>query len=166
MDGMNRSMTKQSIELENASFKGTGGVSSENRCSGFCPAFFDTKTQTAYLSRFADGSPAPCHVLDGLPAEVVLARGTQGQVTVVKNSIVSGFLFGDRFYTREDAARKISELTWEASRQPSPRTRTLRQLKFASDAAKPGSKRAFIGTRTPGLQAMQAFHSNRPLTGC
>lgn len=47
MDGMNHSMTKQSIELENASFKGAGGVSAGNRCYGFCPAFFDTQTQAA-----------------------------------------------------------------------------------------------------------------------
>src|ERR1700682_2778851 len=52
--------------LETARFRGTGGVSENNRSLGFQPAFIDRETQTVQLSRFPDGRLAPCHLLDGL----------------------------------------------------------------------------------------------------
>lgn len=116
---MGHALTKTSIALENASYRGTGGVSENNRCEGFQPAFIDHETCTVYVSRFPDGRPAPCHLLDGLPAEVVLARGEQGRVTRVKGSVVSGFVHDDHFYTRDEAAALlVSAAEIDLSRSP------------------------------------------------
>ena len=101
--------TAGSLELETRSYGGTGGVSAENRCYGFRPGFVDRNTGAVYLSRFANGCPAPFHVLDGLPDEVILARDEHGRVAVVKASIESGFIFADRFYTRDEAADRVAE---------------------------------------------------------
>src|SRR3984893_4676569 len=101
---MGHTLTDQLLELETAKFRGTGGVSDNNRCLGFQPAFIDRETGTVYLSRFPDGRLAPCHLLDGLPAELVRARDEQGRVTRVKSSVESGFVHDGRFYTRDEAA--------------------------------------------------------------
>jgi hypothetical protein len=107
---MNMAMSEQVLQRENVEFHGTGGRSQENRSLGFRPAFLDADTTTIYPSRFADGSPAPFHLLDGLPPEVVLTRTPKGRVATVKSSIVSGFTLDGAFYTRDAAARKASEL--------------------------------------------------------
>jgi len=88
----------------NARYRGSYGVSENNRSAGFQPAFIDRDTGTVHLSRVPDGRLAPCHLLDGLPSELVLARNEQGRVTRVKASVVSGFLRNQRFYTRDEAA--------------------------------------------------------------
>jgi hypothetical protein len=92
------------LRRSSAHFRGTGGVSEENRGLGFRPAFRDAETGIVYRSCFADGRPAPCHLLDGLPPEVTVGRDGRGRVTAVKGSLVSGFLRRSRFYTREQAA--------------------------------------------------------------
>ena len=94
-------LSVQTLALENARFRGTGGVS-ENRPLGFWPAFMDTDTQSVYPSRFADGRLAPFHILDGLPDEVLLPRNSAGRK--IKSSVISGFLREGRFYTRSEAA--------------------------------------------------------------
>jgi hypothetical protein len=96
------------LRLENSACKGTGGVSQNNRASGFCPAYRNIRTGQTVVSRFSDGRPAPVHVLDGLPKEWVVARDARGHVRRVLATIVSGFLRHGRFYTREDAARVLS----------------------------------------------------------
>jgi hypothetical protein len=100
-------MTKISLALETANYRGTGGVSENNRGLSFQPAFVDRETGTVHLSRFPDGRLAPCHLLDGLPAEVVLARNEQGRVIRVRASVVSGFVHEARFYTRQEAAAML-----------------------------------------------------------
>jgi hypothetical protein len=97
-------LTEAVLARENVHFHGTGGRSQENREHGFVPAFMDLQTRTVYLSRFADGRPAPIHVLDGLPDEVVLSRHLSGRVASVKTSIVSGFMLEGRFFSRDEAA--------------------------------------------------------------
>ena len=104
---MELTLTKTLLALETAQYRGTGGVSENNRGLGFQPAFSDRETGTVYLSRFADGRLAPCHLLDGLPADVVLARTEQGRVMRVKASVVSGFVHEARFYTRDEAAAML-----------------------------------------------------------
>lgn len=104
---MLQAMTKEVLTRENQVFMGTGGRSEENRSLGFRPAFIDTQTQVVYPSRFSDGRPAPFHLLDGLPDEVIVARHMSGRVASVKASVVSGFLCDGRFFTREEAAREL-----------------------------------------------------------
>jgi len=96
-------MTQQRLALENARYRGTGGVS-EGCSPGFSPAFRDTQTGVVCLSRFADGRPAPFHVLDGLPNELVIARDRHRGGVRAKPSVVSGFVRDGRFYTRDEAA--------------------------------------------------------------
>ncbi len=100
-------VTPRSLEAQNRRLWGRGGRSQENRALGFRPAFRDGETGCVYLSRFADGRPAPMHVLDGLPPHLVLRRGGDGRVRSVKGSIVCGFVLAGRFYTREEAANVV-----------------------------------------------------------
>ena len=104
---MRLTLTPISLALETAHYRGTGGVSENNRSQRFQPAFIDRDTETVHLSRFPDGRPAPCHLLDGLPDELVRARNEQGRVMRVKSSVVSGFVRDERFYTRDEAAAML-----------------------------------------------------------
>src|SRR5215831_19265356 len=107
---MTELMSEQRLQQENVVFHSTGGRSHENRSHGFRPAFFDTETGTIYPSCFANGTPAPFHMIDGLPTEVVVERDALGHPSTVKRSIVSGFMRNDRFYSREQAAEAVSQL--------------------------------------------------------
>jgi|SRR5690606_31381299 len=97
------------LQMETAAHRGTGGVSAENRGLGFRPAFHDTGTGATYLSTFADGRPAPFHILDGLPESLVLARDRRGRISRVLGTVVAGFLRDGVFYTRAEAAALVSE---------------------------------------------------------
>ncbi|APV51559.1 hypothetical protein BWI17_18800 [Betaproteobacteria bacterium GR16-43] len=97
-------LNEETLQSENARHAGTGGRSQENRQCGFRPAFLDALTNVIYPCRFADGRPAPIHVLDGLPDEVVERRSETGRILAARGSLVSGFVLGNRFFTREDAA--------------------------------------------------------------
>ncbi len=107
---MGQAVSAQTLQRENVRHHGTGGVSQGNGSFGFRPAFFDGETAAVYLSRFADGQPAPFHLLDGLPDEVVVSRNPTGRVAAVKQTLVSGFVLDGCFYTREQAACKVAEL--------------------------------------------------------
>ncbi len=93
------------LRLENQAYRNSGGVSCNNRDSGFRPAYRNIRTGQTVLSRFANGDPAPVHVLDGVPNEWVVARDRQGGVSRLLPTVVSGFLRNGHFYTREAAAR-------------------------------------------------------------
>lgn len=97
-------LTAERLAAENERHRGTPGISSEGRALGFRPAFLDRATRVVYPSRYADGRHAPFHVLDGLPAPLVVFRQRDGRVVGVKSSVISGFLRGGRFYTRAQAA--------------------------------------------------------------
>src|SRR5947209_5681419 len=116
---MGHILTNASLEVETAYYRGTDGVSENNRGLGFQSAFIDRETCTIYLSRFADGRLAPFHLLDGLPAELVLARDEEGHVTRVKASVVSGFMRNERFYTRYEAAAMLAPASDERELRPS-----------------------------------------------
>jgi hypothetical protein len=107
---MGRAITENELQLENLAFAETGGVSANNRSSGFRPAFQDTQTQAVYLSCFRDGRPAPFHLIDGLPDDVVLARSPSGRVEALKPGVISGFVLDGEFYTRDESARRVAEL--------------------------------------------------------
>lgn len=102
---MTDALCQSRLERENASYAGTSGVS-EIACSKrFVPAFKDDDTGRVEVSRFADGKDAPVHVLEGLPAEWATEVDANGHPSELKTSIISGFLRGDEFFTREEAAK-------------------------------------------------------------
>jgi hypothetical protein len=101
---MARMLTPEMLEADNQLFAGTGGISQENRHCGFIPGFLDRETGAVYCSCWADGRPAPFHALDGLPDHLILERDCGGHITVVKSSVVAGFIRQGYFYTREQAA--------------------------------------------------------------
>ena len=105
---MNRSLTRASLRKENRAFAGTGGVSGGNRTAGFIPAFCDTATGRVEPSRLADGTPAPMHLLCGLPREWMVTSGEGNGMIAVKATVVAGFLHAGAFYTREQAAQAVA----------------------------------------------------------
>jgi hypothetical protein len=106
---MKRLVNARLLKQENIVHAATAGRSQGNCGFGFHPAFLDTGTFSIYLSRFADGRPAPFHLLDGLPDEVVLVRSPSGRVLAAKHTLVSGFERNGFFYTRTAAARAAAE---------------------------------------------------------
>lgn len=102
-------LSAELLAHENQVHAGTGGRSGENCGLGFRPAFLDFETQTIYPSRFANGLPAPFHVLDGLPDEVVADRASCGRVVAAKATLISGFVRNGFFYTRTAAARAAAQ---------------------------------------------------------
>jgi hypothetical protein len=74
---------------------------------GYQPAFFDTETGCMELSCFADGKPAPMHLLDGLPEAWIVERDACGRVVAVKHTVVAGFARDGIFYTRAQAAADV-----------------------------------------------------------
>lgn len=104
---MSSMMTGEKIRSENRKFQSTGGISQNNRSAGFRPAFCDVNTGRAELSRFSNGMPAPFHMLCGIPEEWVISRTSDGEVSVVKPSVIAGFLREGRFYTRQQAADAV-----------------------------------------------------------
>ncbi len=97
-------LSSQLLKKQNNLFYGTGGVSRNNRQVGFLPGYMDQHSGLTMVSCFADGRPAPVHVLDGLPDGWVTERDACGRVVKVRAGVVAGFLRNDRFYTREQAA--------------------------------------------------------------
>ena len=97
-------LSNQSIEAENRRFEGTTGVSDVAAALQLIPAFQDARNGRVEIARFANGLPAPMHLIDGLPDEWTLTRDEQGNPASLKCEIICGFLRGDRFYTREEAA--------------------------------------------------------------
>jgi len=47
------------------------------------------------------------HILDGLPAKLVVERLPSGHVATVKGSIEAGFVKDGNFITREEAAAAV-----------------------------------------------------------
>jgi hypothetical protein len=77
--------------------------------AGFEPAFLDTGTMAIYRSRHPDGCPAPYHLLDGLPEEVVWSRAHDGRVTVAKPTLIRGYVRNGFFYTLPAACRALRD---------------------------------------------------------
>lgn len=99
-------LSQRCLEEENRSFKNSHGISQNNRQAGFVPAFQDSVTGTCVISRFADGSAAPIHILDGLPLAWITHYDVEGHVTGIRKGIIAGFIRGRRFYTRKEAAHR------------------------------------------------------------
>jgi hypothetical protein len=82
---------------------------------GFQPAFLDFLTQTIHPSVFADGTPAPFHILEGLPAEVVVDRARSGRVVSTKATLLAGYERNGYFFTAPTVARAIVE--WDCRQE-------------------------------------------------
>jgi hypothetical protein len=97
------------LREQNSAFTGSAGVSGANRHAGFVPGYRNCLTGETRISCFADGTPAPVHVLEGLPREWVDQRDEQGRVIRTVAGIVAGFLRQGRFYTRAQAAGLLAD---------------------------------------------------------
>lgn len=104
---MHRLFTEENLHRENQAFSGTAGVSSENRCSGFRPAFCDPETGRVEISRQLDGQPALIHCIEGLPESWVVERDATSKPIAIKHTIIAGFIRDDCFYTRSQAAEEV-----------------------------------------------------------
>lgn len=101
-------LTELSLRDENVLFERTRGISANNRGLGFAPGYRNCATGEQVPSRFADGSRAPIHILEGLPEAWIAERGADGKPLRTCPGIVAGFLRDDRFYTREEAAQAVA----------------------------------------------------------
>ena len=104
MNGTGISMNSEILRQENKRYENTCAISQNSGTLGFRPAFKDEGTGYIHISCFADGRPAPIHLLDGLPEQLVEERDPSGHVVRAKATIVSGFELQGRFYSREEAA--------------------------------------------------------------
>lgn len=100
-------MNADRLIKDNVAHVGSGGVSEHNQDNGFRAAFRNLESGRVVLARFKNGTPAPMHLLDGLPDAWVLERDAAGRVVTVKPSVIAGFLRQGRFYTREQAAAAV-----------------------------------------------------------
>lgn len=107
---MKQMLTSDDVVQQSLVYRGTGGVSAENRAYGFHPAFLDREDGYIHLSCHADGSPADAHQFDGVPQEWIAARDHEGRPSAVKASVVAGFVRDGYFFTREQVAQLIQ---WE-----------------------------------------------------
>ncbi len=98
-------LSRQLLKRQNLEFAGSTGISQNNRESGFAPAFMDSLSGRTEISRFADGRPAPLHLLDCLPEEWVASRDVNGHVLKLRAGIIAGFLRNGHFFTRDEAVR-------------------------------------------------------------
>lgn len=105
---MEHALNLATLRAQNDCYRGTGGVSDENRSLGFEPAFMDTDSGTVHRARFGNGQPAPFHILDGLPPGVVCERDPCGRVLSVKATLIAGFISHGRFLTRAQAAQAFA----------------------------------------------------------
>ncbi|MEA3641458.1 MAG: hypothetical protein VBE63_16155 [Lamprobacter sp.] len=105
---MQGALTELALRNENALYAKTRGISEANRALGWRPGYLNQATGAIELSRFADGRPAPVHVLDGLPEAWVQCRDAAGHVIAAEPEIVSGFIRDGQFFTREQAARAVA----------------------------------------------------------
>ena len=108
-------LTCEALAEQNRAFIGTRGVSQGNRNDGFEPAFRDRVSGVVYRSCFADGRPAPMHLLEGLPGHLAVSRDACGNITGVKSRVEAGFLRDGAFYTRDEAARELDNQGSEVS---------------------------------------------------
>jgi hypothetical protein len=104
-----RALSLGRLRTQNRRYRGSGGVSAENRGAGFQPGFLDRRTGLVYLSQLPDGSPAPVHLLDGLPPELVVQRTASGRVAAVRDSVVAGFVTDGRFLTRDETMAELAK---------------------------------------------------------
>ena len=99
-------MNEQTLQQENEAYRGTRGVSENNRDRGFQPAFRDSDTGRIEVSRLQSGEPATMHIISWLPQEWAAETAADGAVMALKPGIDCGFVSDGVFYTREQAAEE------------------------------------------------------------
>ena len=114
---MTRLLTSATLESENLTYADTPGISQENLCYGFKPAFLDSETGQVAISCYHNGHPAPMHVIEGLPENWIVERDASSRAIAVKQSIIAGFVRDGHFYTRSQAVAAVAN---ENSSQPLP----------------------------------------------
>jgi hypothetical protein len=104
-----RLLDDDGLRRENALIEKIAGFSPLSGGLGFRPAFFDVATHAIHLSRFADGTLAPLHLIEGLPEEAIAIRSDRGHPVAAKPTLIAGFERNGFFYTRTHAARAARE---------------------------------------------------------
>lgn len=128
-------LSEHILEQQNRNFRGSAGISANNRNSGYLPAFRNRCSQTFVIARYTDGRPAPCHLLDGLPDSWVLERDPEGRVVRAQPGVEAGFVRDGTFFTREEAARAARS---EQAQPGVERPCTERPLPSCNHPASPG----------------------------
>ncbi len=100
--------TDSNLDKETQQYAGTGGVSQGNGGYGFIPAFKDLNLGDIYLSQYSDGRVAKVHLLDGMPAHLIINK-QDGQIRSLQKSVIAGFVLDNVFFTRAQAAQYVSE---------------------------------------------------------
>lgn len=111
-------LSRDTLKQQNRQFADSGGVSRNNRCAGFVPGYLNTQSGIAVLSCFANGNPAPIHLLEGLPSEWVSERDQAGMPVCTIPEVIAGFIRDGHFYSREEAARILAAHQVEAVAGP------------------------------------------------
>ena len=99
-----RPLTASTLRSENNQFADTGGLSENNVCHNFAPAFRHEETGEVALAKFANGRQAPMHLILGLPDSWATAYNARGQVSAIASCVTAGFVRDGQFYTRAEAA--------------------------------------------------------------
>ena len=98
-------LTERRIEEENEVFAGTNGVSRCAASLGLRPAFRDPQSGRVEVACYANGEPAPFHLIDALPGDWFARLDAAGRPAMLRPEIECGFVQGERFYTRAEAAK-------------------------------------------------------------
>ncbi|MCB1774439.1 MAG: dihydroorotase [Gammaproteobacteria bacterium] len=106
---LRRGLCQCELEAQNGEFAGTAGVSQYNRSAGFVPAYCNHADGQVVASRFADGTPAPIHVLEGVPEHWVEHRDADSGLIRLKPTVEAGFLRDGRFFSREAARAAVEQ---------------------------------------------------------
>jgi hypothetical protein len=94
-------MDEHTLCQENLEYRGTRGISQNNKTTGFSPAFREEKTGRIEIARLSNGHPAPAHIISWLPVDWALTRDEHGAIMELIPDIVSGFVRQGLFYTRK-----------------------------------------------------------------
>jgi hypothetical protein len=104
---LRRGLCQCELDSQNSEFAGTPGVSQHNRAAGFVPAYCNHADGQVVASRFADGRPAPIHVLEGVPDHWVEYRDADGGSIRLKPTVEAGFIRDGRFFSRAAAKAAV-----------------------------------------------------------
>ena len=103
-DAADQQVTQRTLRSENHQFANTCGLSKNNACHNFVPAFRNEETGEVALAKFADGRLAPMHIILGLPDSWATAHNARGQISAIASCVIAGFVRAGQFYTRAEAA--------------------------------------------------------------